>query len=64
MMIRVEEMRKCIKKNIVVTYIGGEKFKGYCTEFFRVETDDEEPMLGFGNLVILQSEIKSIEILD
>lgn len=63
-MISIEKMKKCINKNVLVTYVDGEKTKGYCSEYFRAEDDDEEPMLGFGNEVILQSEIADIEILD
>lgn len=40
------------------------KYGKKCTAFYSKQSDDEEHVLEFGNILVNQSEIKSIEILE
>lgn len=64
-MISEKMMEKCVGKKIKITYIDESSEESFCEQFIRKEDDEEEAMLFLpNNLAALQSEIKSIEILD
>lgn len=64
-MISEKEMKSSERKKIRLLYIDGEVIETFCEEYIQAEDENEEPMLFLPNkLVALQSEIKSIEILD
>lgn len=60
-----ELLEKCSGKMVHIVFITGEPYTGLCTEYVEPILEDEEPML-FCNpsFAFLQSEIKSIEILN
>lgn len=64
-MIEVEVMEKLKGKNLYIEFVDGEIWKNRkCTNFYFKDDDDEENMLEFGNVLVNQSEIKNLEILD
>lgn len=64
-MIEVEVMEKSKGKNLYIEFVDGEIWKNRkCTNFYFKDDDDEENMLEFGNVLVNQSEIKKLEILD
>lgn len=64
-MISEKLMRQADGKMINLSFFSGEELKHVkCTNFYRKEDDDEENMIEIGNIIINQSEIKSLEILD
>lgn len=64
-MISEKLMRQADGKMIYLSFFSGEELKCVkCTNFYRKEDDDEENMIEIGNIIINQSEIKSLEILD
>ena len=63
-MVSAEQMRKADRKKIKITFIDGESVIRQCTNFYQQEDDDEENMLEFSDVLINQSEIKSIEIIN
>lgn len=64
-MISEKMMEKCVGKKIKITYIDESSEESFCEQFIRKEDDEEDAMLFLpNNLAALQSEIKSIEILD
>lgn len=64
-MISEKIMEKCVGKKIKITYSDQSSEETFCEQFIRKEDDEEEAMLFLpNNLAALQSEIKSIEILD
>ena len=64
-MISIEKMWECKGKHLKIIFTDGNVWDHkYCDCYLRPEEDDEEPMLQFGNIIVNQSEIKSIEILD
>lgn len=64
-MISEKIMEQCLSKKIKVTYNDKSSEETFCEQFIRKEDDDDEAILFLpNNLVALQSEIESIEILD
>ncbi len=59
-MISFEQMEKCKNKNVELRLKKAEVYSGLCTNFYWAEDEDEENMLEFGNILVNQSEIKSI----
>lgn len=64
-MISEKIMEQCLSKKIKITYNDQSSEETFCEQFIRKEDDDDEAILFLpNNLVALQSEIESIEILD
>lgn len=64
-MIEIEVMEKSKGKILYIEFVDGEIWKNRkCTNFYFKDDDDEENMLEFGNVLVNQSEIKKLEILD
>lgn len=64
-MIEIEVMEKSKGKSLYIEFVDGEIWKNRkCTNFYFKDDDDEENMLEFGNVLVNQSEIKKLEILD
>ncbi|WP_099950222.1 hypothetical protein [Ezakiella peruensis] len=64
-MITVAIMENSKGKSLYIEFIDGEIWNNRkCTNFYVKDDDDEENMLEFGNILVNQSEIKRIEILD
>lgn len=64
-MVSEEIMAKCVGKKIKITLLDDSTVETFCEQFIRKEDDEDEAMLFLPNsLAALQSEIKSIEILD
>lgn len=58
-------MEQCLGKKIRITYNDQSSEETFCEQFIRKEDDDDEAILFLpNNLVALQSEIESIEIID
>lgn len=58
-------MEQCLGKKIKITYNDQSSEETFCEQFIRKEDDDDESILFLpNNLVALQSEIESIEIID
>ncbi len=63
-MINIDTMKKAKGKKVYIEFIDGEFWKNkLCTNFYAKDDDDEENMLEFGNILVDQSEIKSIKFL-
>lgn len=64
-MITIEEMIKSDGKNVNIYYTDGEILKNvYVIEYIEVESEEEENCLELDKILVLQSEIEKIEILD
>ncbi len=64
-MVTIDQMRECEGKHVKITYNDGDIIEIFCEEYVQAEDEGDEPMLfAPKNLAVLQSEIKSIEILD
>lgn len=66
-MITLKEMEKAEGRYVKIIFYDGEIWeRRFCDCFHWSEGDEEneENMLEFGNILVNQSEIKSIEILD
>lgn len=64
-MISEKIMEQCLGKKIKITYNDQSSEETFCEQFIRKEDDDDEAILFLpNNFAALQSEIKSIEILD
>ena len=64
-MIDVKLMEKAYGKRVNLYFKNGTVWENKkCTNFYIKDDDDEENMLEFGNIIVNQSEIKNIEILD
>lgn len=64
-MISERIMEQCLGKKIKITYNDQSSEETFCELFIRKEDDDDEAILFLpNNLVALQSEIESIEIID
>ena len=64
-MINIKEMENACNKHVNIFFIDGEIWKNAkCTNFYIKDDDDEENMLEFDNILIYQSEIEKIEILN
>lgn len=64
-MVSEKIMAKCVGKKIIITYFDDSTEETFCEQFIRKEDDEDEAMLFLpNNLVALQADIKSIEILD
>ncbi len=64
-MINVKLMEKAKGKKVNISFYNGMDWKNKtCDNFYSKQDDDEENMLEFGNIIVNQSEIKNIEILD
>lgn len=64
-MIDVKLMEKADGKIVNLYFKDGTEWKNkQCTNFYIKDDDDEENMLEFGNIIVNQSEIENIEILD
>lgn len=63
-MISEKIMEKCVGKKIKITYIDESSEGTFCEQFIRQEDEEEAILFLHNNLAALQSEIKSIEILD
>ena len=62
-MISEKIMEQCLGKKIKITYNDQSSEETFCEQFIRKE-DDEAILFLPNNLVALQSEIESIEIID
>jgi hypothetical protein len=64
-MVSTKEMKEAEGKNIKIKFTDGEIWeKRYCDSYQWDEDESEELMLEFDNILVKQSEIESIEILD
>ncbi|MEB3429708.1 hypothetical protein VLK81_06730 [Citroniella saccharovorans] len=64
-MVNVEVMKKSKNRFVNIYFTDGDNWKNIrCTNFYLKDDGDEENMLEFENVLINQSEIKKIEILD
>ncbi|MFG5918581.1 hypothetical protein ACFFBA_000071 [Sneathia vaginalis] len=64
-MITIEEMIKSDGKNVNIYYTDGEILKNvYVIEYIESESEEEENCLELDKILVLQSEIEKIEILD
>lgn len=64
-MISTEEMIKAEGKRVKIIFNDGEIWQSkFCNCYHWKQDEDEENVLEFGNVLINQSEIKSIEILN
>lgn len=64
-MISREEMIKADGKYVNIDYKNGEKLKNvYVIEYLDAESEEEENSLELDKILVLQSEIEKIEILD
>lgn len=64
-MISEKIMEQCLSKKIKVTYNDKSSEETFCEQSIRKEDDDDEAILFLTNyFAALQSEIKTIEILD
>lgn len=64
-MITIEEMVKSDGKNVNIYYADGEILKNvYVIEYIESESEEEENCLELDKILVLQSEIEKIEILD
>ncbi|MBE2989637.1 MULTISPECIES: hypothetical protein [Sneathia] len=64
-MITIEEMIKSDGKNVNIYYTDGEILKNvYVIEYIEAESEEEENCLELDKILVLQSEIEKIEILD
>lgn len=64
-MVTREEMIKADGKNVDIYYNDGEILKNvYVIEYIDAESEEEENCLELGKILVLQSEIERIEILD
>lgn len=60
-----KKMEESVGKLVRITFFDGNSIEKHCEEYVRKETDEEEPMLFLeGNTAVMQSEIKSIEIIN
>ncbi|WP_392445750.1 hypothetical protein ACF3OF_01870 [Sneathia vaginalis] len=64
-MITIEEMIKSDGENVNIYYTDGEILKNvYVIEYIETESEEEENCLELDKILVLQSEIEKIEILD
>ncbi|WP_054251474.1 hypothetical protein [Neofamilia massiliensis] len=64
-MVSEKIMAKCVGKKIKITLLDDSTVETFCEQFIRKEDDEDEAMLFLPNsLAALQSEIKSIKILE
>ncbi len=64
-MITIEEMIKSDGKNVNIYYTDGEILKNVdVIEYIKAESEEEENCLELDKILVLQSEIEKIEILD
>lgn len=64
-MISVDEMKKAKGNKVNISFNNGIDWKNKtCDNFYSKQDDDEENMLEFGNIIVNQSDIEKIEILD
>lgn len=64
-MISREEMIKADGKYVNIDYKNGKKLKNvYVIEYLDAESEEEENSLELDKILVLQSEIEKIEILD
>lgn len=64
-MIDVKLMEKAYGKKVNLYFKNGTVWKNKkCTNFYVKDDDDEENMIEFYNIIVNQSDIEKIEILD
>lgn len=64
-MIDIKTMEKADGEMVNLYFTDGTEWKNkQCTNFYIKDDDEEENMLEFGNIIVNQSDIEKIEILD
>ena len=60
-MVTTQEMKSCVGKKVKIYLINGKNLNVICDCYIQAE---DEPLLEFGNEIVVQSEIERIEILN
>lgn len=63
-MISLEEFINCYKKKVKLYFDDGDTLEGYCNCWYSPQDEDEEYMLDFGDILVNQSEVEKVEILE
>ncbi|MBF1037077.1 hypothetical protein [uncultured Parvimonas sp.] len=63
-MVTTQEMKSCVGKKVKIYLINGKTLNVICDCYIQAEDEEDEPLLEFGNEIVVQSEIERIEILN